>query len=245
MLAALVGASAAAASPVASLGTVFPSDFHARLDSVSRSFLGRPYKGGPLGEGDSALGDPSPRVRLDSFDCVTFIETSEAYARAAAADSVLPILDRIRYDRGQVAWAHRNHFAEADWLPANTSAGRVRLDTASSDSVDTRTLARAAFYRKRGVARPDTIVRLPLVTRASALERFDRPAKARRIRGIGFVGKAPGYGILHTGFVVEQPGQSPRLRHASQAGTVREQALAEYLRDKPKFIGVVLWDYLP
>lgn len=224
-----------------------PSDresaFTARLDSVSRSFLGRGYKGGPLGEGDSLLGDPAPRIRLDSFDCVTYIETSEAFARAGSTDSVLPVLDRIRYDRGQVAWAHRNHYTEADWLPANSLAGRVELDASSSDSTDRRILARAAFYGKRGVQRPDTAVDLPLVTRAKAMDLFSRPSTVARIRGVGFVGRVPGLGILHTGFLVERPGEVPVLRHASQAGTVREQPLADYLASKPKFVGIVLWSY--
>ena len=228
--------------PVASGGE--PA-FLARLDSVSRSFLGRGYKGGPLGEGDSALGDPAPRIRLDSFDCVTYIETSEAFARASSTDSVLPALDRIRYDRGQVAWAHRNHYTEADWLPANTLAGRVKLDASPSDSTDRRILARAAFYGKRGVQRSDTTVDLPIVTRAKAMELFSKPSTVARIRGVGFVGRVPGLGILHTGFLVERPGELPILRHASQAGTVREQSLVDYLASKPKFVGIVLWSYLP
>ncbi len=222
-----------------------PSSFHARLDSASRSFLGCPYKGGPLGEGDSLLGDPAPRLRTDSFDCVTYIETSEAFARAFVTDSVLPWMDRIRYDGGRVSWEHRNHFTEADWLPANARSGRVRIDASESDSTDARILARGAFYGKRGFRRPDTTVNLPLVTRAKAIRIFAQPAKGARIRGIGLVGKIPGLGILHTGFLVERPGEPAMLRHASQAGTVREQPLVEYLQSKPRFIGVVLWEYLP
>lgn len=235
--------SGATLCPVA---TAVPAEaFRSRLDSVSRSFLGRGYKGGPLGEGDSLLGDPAPRIRTDSFDCVTYIETSEAFARSMRTDSVLPVLDRIRYDRSHVYWEYRNHYTEADWLPANTIAGRVKLDASESDSVDTRVLARAAFYGKRGFQRPDTTVHLPLITRAKALQLFVKPGSVARIRGIGLVGKLPGLGILHTGFLVERPGEPAILRHASQAGTVREQQLAEYLASKPRFIGVVVWDYLP
>lgn len=219
--------------------------FLARLDSVSRHFLGSPYKLGPLGEGDSALGDPSPRLRTDSFDCVTYIETVEAMARASDPDSILPVLDAIRYDNGRVSWRHRNHFTEADWIPANTAAGRIRMDATSSDTTDRRLLARGAFYAKRQVLRPDTAVDLPLVTRRKAMEEFARPAAVSRIRGVGLVGKVPGYAVLHTGFLVEAPGKPAILRHASQAGTVREQPLVEYLASKPKFVGIVLWTYLP
>lgn len=240
----LVQSGCTAAGSLVRDGSPF-APFQARLDSASRSFLGCGYRGGPLGEGDSLLGDPAPRMRTDSFDCVTYIETAEAYARATSTDSVLHVLDRIRYDRGRVAWEHRNHYTEADWLPANTLAGRVRLDTTESDSIDRRVLARAAFYGKRGFDRPDTTVLLPLITRAKALSIFARPATTSRIRGIGLVGKVAGLGILHTGFLVERAGEPPLLRHASQAGTVREQPLVEYLAGKPRFIGVVVWDYLP
>lgn len=235
------------ANQVPSAGDRIPSPnaFEGRLDSISRVFLGTPYKLGPLGEGDPNLGDPSPRFRTDSFDCVTYIETVEAMTRADRADSVLPILDAIRYDNARVSWRHRNHFTEADWIPANTAAGRIRLDTSSSDTTDRRILARGAFYAKRQVVRPDTAVDLPLVTRRKTMEEFAKPAKVARIRGIGLVGKVPGYAILHTGFLVERPGEPAILRHASQAGTVREQPLVEYLASKPKFVGIVLWTYLP
>lgn len=228
------------ATPQVELGS-----FEQRLDSVSKAFLGAPYKLGPLGEGDSALGDGAPRIRTDSFDCVTYIETAEAMARADRPDSVLPILDAIRYDHGRVSWRHRNHFTEADWIPANSAAGRIRLDAGISDTTDRRLLARGAFYAKRQVVRPDTAVDLPLVTRRKALEEFAKPSIVARIRGIGLVGKVPGYAVLHTGFLVERPGEPAILRHASQAGTVREQPLVEYLATKPKFVGVILWTYLP
>lgn len=237
--------SASAAVPATNATEDRSAGFHARLDSVSRHFLGAAYRLGPLGEGDSALGDPFPRIRTDSFDCVTYIETAEAMARARSADSVLPVLDAIRYDQGRVSWRHRNHFTEADWIPANSAAGRIRLDPTQSDTTDRRLLARGAFYAKRQVVRPDTAVDLPLVTRRKALEEFAKPSTAARIRGIGLVGKVPGYAILHTGFLVERPGEPAILRHASQAGTVRDQPLAEYLASKPKFVGIVLWSYLP
>lgn len=225
--------------------SAFPVSLDRRLDSISQAFLGAPYKLGPLGEGDPALGDPGPRIRTDSFDCVTYIETVEAMARADRSESVLAILDSIRYDNGKVSWRHRNHFTEADWIPASAAAGRLEWDASSSDTTDRRVLAREAFYAKRQVVRSDTAVDLPLITRRKTLEEFAKPAKVSRIRGIGLVGKVPGYAILHTGFLVERPGEPAILRHASQAGTVRDQPLVEYLAGKPKFVGIVLWTYLP
>jgi len=219
--------------------------FASRLDSVGRSFLGRPYKLGPLGEGDSALGEAKPRFRTDSFDCLTYIETVEALARSAKTDSVVPVLDRIRYEGGRVGWGSRNHYTEADWLPANARAGHVRLDTLPGGILEPRTLGRKAFYAKHQVEREDTTVLLPMVPREVVLKDFARPAREARVRGIGLVGTVAGLGILHTGFLVERPGEPPLLRHASQAGTVREQPLVEYLASKPRFVGIVVWSYLP
>lgn len=216
-----------------------------RLDSISRAFLGKPYRMGPLGEGDSSLGEAKPRWRTDSFDCVTYIETMEALARAHTESQAKGLLDSIRYDQGQVRWEHRNHFTEADWLPANAKAGHVRLDTLPGFRWEPRTLARQGFYGQRGFHRLDTTVQLPMLPREQVLVDLAKPSAGHRIRGIGLVGKIEGYAILHTGFLVERKGQLPVLRHASQSGTVREQPLVEYLRDKPKFVGIVVWTYLP
>lgn len=238
---------APANDPVASAfsGQASAAAFVSRLDSVGRSFLGRPYKLGPLGEGDSLLGEAKPRFRTDSFDCLTYIETVEALARSPQPDSVLPVMDRIRYQGGLVGWGTRLHYTEADWLPEHTRVGRLRLDTLPGSVGEPRTLGRKAFYAKRGHDRSDTTVLLPMLPREVVLKDFARPSAVARIRGLGLVGTIPGLGILHTGFLVERPGQVPVLRHASQAGTVREQPLVEYLASKPRFVGIVVWSYLP
>jgi D-alanyl-D-alanine carboxypeptidase/D-alanyl-D-alanine-endopeptidase (penicillin-binding protein 4) len=191
------------------------------------------------------LGEAKPRYRTDSFDCLTYIETVEALARTTVTDSVLPTLDHIRYENGIVGWGTRLHYTEADWLPANTRVGHVRLDTLAGSVIEPRTLGRKAFYAKRGLEREDTTVLLPMLPRDVALKDLARPSKEARVRGIGLVGTITGLGILHTGFLVERPGQLPVLRHASQAGTVREQPLVEYLASKPRFVGIVVWSYLP
>ena len=76
---------------------------------------------GPLGEGDARRGEAKPRFRLDSFDCVTFLETSLALARARDTSDLLVRMDSIRYLDGRVEWRWRNHFFEGDWLPRNAA----------------------------------------------------------------------------------------------------------------------------
>lgn len=223
--------------------TLPPSDLQARLETASRALMGRPYLLGPLGEGDTTLGDGAPRLRMDAFDCVTYLETSLALALAPDGSSVLATMDSIRYEHGQVGWRHRNHFFEGEWLPRNSRL--ARMATFPDDTIETRRLARKEFYAKRGVTISDTTIPLRMAPRARAIERWSRPSDTTRIRGMGLIGKLEGYPVLHTAFLVERKGEPAKIRHASQAGTVREQPLAEYLREKKKFVGLVVWEWFP
>lgn len=219
------------------------ADRQTRLEAASRALLGRPYLLGPLGEGDSIRGEAKPRWRMDAFDCVTYLETSLALAVSNDSDALLSRMDSIRYREGNAVWKDRNHFFEGDWLPRNQRY--ARLVEFPGDTVERRLLSRHGFYAKRGVAVDDTTIELRMTPRDRAIERWSRPADTTRIRGVGLVGKVVGYPVLHTAFLVERKGEPAILRHASQAGTVREQPFAEYLREKPKFVGVIAWDWLP
>ena len=219
------------------------SDGNRRLEAASRALLGRPYLLGPLGEGDSLLGEAKPRLRMDVFDCVTFLETSLALAQAPDTMAFLSTMDSIRYLGGRVEWSSRNHFTEAEWLPRNHKyAKRVEFP---GDTVENRVVFRQRFYAQHQVEVADTTMALRMTPRSRAIERWSRPSDTTRIRGVGLVGKLVGYPVLHTGFLVERKGMPALLRHASQAGSVREQPFADYLREKPKFVGVVVWDWLP
>ena len=214
-----------------------------RTEAASRELLGRGYLLGPLGEGDTARGEGKPRLRLDSFDCVTFLETSLALARAKDTSDLLARMDSIRYLDGRVEWRWRNHFFEGDWLPRNQ--GRVVPDRFGDDTTVVRRLARGGFFAKKGYVVPDTVVDLHLLWRDRAIARFSVPSDTARLRIVGFVGKVDGFPVLHTGFLVERPGAPALLRHASQAGSVREQPFSQYLAGKPKFVGVIVWEVRP
>src|SRR5438094_8944666 len=94
-----------------------------RIEVLSRHFLGNPYKTNPLiGSSDT------PEVftaSLDGFDCVTYIETILALARASTADEFSKWLRKIRYEQGCVAWVRRNHYMTA-WIRNNVKEGLVR-----------------------------------------------------------------------------------------------------------------------
>jgi len=223
--------------------TLPKADLETRLEAASRALLGRPYLLGPLGEGDSIRGETKPRLRMDAFDCVTYLETSLALAVSSDSTDILSQMDTIRYRGGNPFWKERNHFFEGDWLPRNRRF--VRLVEFPGDTVENRLLSRKGFYAKHGVVVDDTLIALRMTPREKAIERWSRASDTTRIRGVGLVGKVVGYPVLHTAFLIERKGMPAILRHASQAGSVREQPFADYLREKPKFVGVMVWDWLP
>jgi Protein of unknown function (DUF1460) len=229
-----------ATAPESLLAKLPDAPFHKRLEEASRLLLGKPYLMGPMGEGDARLGDARPRVHLDTFDCVTYIEQSEALARSSNADNFRQILDSIRYRDGKVSWATRNHYMECGWFSSNQA--RVKLLSLPGEISETRTLGLRDFYSSHGIARRDSSLTLRYLPRDKAVSWLSKPECAPRIRGIGFVGKASNIFLYHTGFLLPH-GNTPYLRHASQAGTVREQSASEYLQSKPKFLGIVVWEY--
>ncbi len=77
---------------------------------IGAKYLGKPYISNPLGE--EKLPDADPLVRVDGFDCTTFVETS-------LADGNIKKLNQIRYKNGEIDILHRNHFIETDWLNNN------------------------------------------------------------------------------------------------------------------------------
>src|ERR1700735_3056012 len=94
-----------------------------RIDVLSRQFLGRPYKTNPLiGSADTA---EVFMVSLDGFDCVTYIETVVALARASNVDSFTEWLRKIRYESGRIQWDRRNHYMTL-WIRNNVREGIIR-----------------------------------------------------------------------------------------------------------------------
>ncbi len=96
----------------------------ARLDKISKSFLGLPYgKGGPLGEGKEGRFDQDPLYRFDTFDCTTFVETVMALSFSREVNEFEIHQDQIRYMNGEVDYLKRNHFTDLQWIPENVKNG--------------------------------------------------------------------------------------------------------------------------
>src|ERR1700737_4925951 len=94
-----------------------------RIDALSRHFLGHSYKPDPLiGSADTA---EVFTASLDGFDCVTYIETVLALARAANVDDFSEWLRKIRYEQGCIQWKQRNHYMSL-WIRNNVREGIIR-----------------------------------------------------------------------------------------------------------------------
>lgn len=189
----------------------------ARIDSISRALLGRPYVAHPL------IGDvDTPEVftaSLDGFDCVTYVETALALALAGSPAHFAPLLQQIRYDGGAIDWQKRNHYT-SDWIRRNSRAGFVqRVDLRSASIVRLRTLNVLPGYPVRRIRLRCTPKRNFWAARE----------KVQTGDVLMFASTKANLDIFHLGFAVRE-GDSLRLRHASRSrGRVVEQELAEFL----------------
>src|SRR2546429_8109006 len=87
-----------------------------RIEVLSRHFLGQPYKINPLI--GSAVEPEVYTVSLDSFDCVTYVETILALSLSSSVDEFTRWLRQIRYENGQIDWKRRNHYMTG-WIRSN------------------------------------------------------------------------------------------------------------------------------
>jgi hypothetical protein len=91
----------------------------ARIAAYSELALGTPYVADSLGEGSGGTCDQDPLMDLSRADCVTFCEQILALAISRGYEEAFQNLQKIRYQRGIIHFATRNHFVMADWLPNN------------------------------------------------------------------------------------------------------------------------------
>jgi hypothetical protein len=197
------------------------------MDVLSCAFIGHPYKPNPLI--GSAASDEVFTAALDGFDCVTYIETVLALARASTADDFIEGLRKIRYDRGRIDWKRRNHYMTG-WIRNNL---RERI---------------IAPVRARGVpiVSCDRIlnvvpgldaqrVRIRCVAK-SAVSRLAASMQTGDL--IFFVSTRKHLDIFHAGIIVREDGRL-LIRHASRRkGEVVEQELSEFLKEN-RMAGVI------
>ncbi len=188
-----------------------------RIERASRYFVGRPYLSNPL------CGSPRAQevytASLDSFDCVTYVETVLAIALAKSPVGFTEALRRIRYNAGEVDWARRNHYMTG-WVASNEDAGFIRNLTTGTGTVEkTRTLGVV-----EGLAPEKVDFRCISAHRPDVLE--DRAETGDIIL---FVSPRRKLDVFHIGFLIISD-ERIFLRHASRGhGSVIEEPLSDFV----------------
>ena len=201
---------------------------HSRIDVLSRHFLGYPYQPNPL------IGSSDTRevftASLDSFDCVTYIETILALARASDVDEFVEWLRKIRYEQGRIEWKRRNHYM-TDWIRNNVREGLLR--PISMPAVPTLSRERILSVVPGLAAQR---------TRVKCVPKSAVPRAAEHLRSgdvICFVSTRKNLDVFHAGIIVRD-GKKILMRHASRSrGCVVEQELNEFLKAN-RMAGVIV-----
>src|SRR5688572_6109213 len=106
-------------------------DLAKRIEAISGQFIGCPYVVNSL-----CGGHDFPEqlvVKLDGFDCVTYMETVLALALAETVEQFKETLIRIRYKNSEVVWQKRNHYM-VDWWRNNERQSLVQNLTRGSQA---------------------------------------------------------------------------------------------------------------
>jgi cell wall-associated NlpC family hydrolase len=199
-----------------------------QIDLLSREFLGRPYKPNPLiGSADTA---EVFTASLDGFDCVTYIETVVALARAASVDDFIEWLREIRYEHGRIQWERRNHYMTR-WIRNNARNGILK--PVSMPAVPT-LIKERVLNVVPGLAPQRT--RIKSVPKA-AMPRVEKYLQTGDL--IFFASTRKHLDVFHAGIIVRD-GEKILMRHASRShGSVVEQKLSEFLKAN-RMAGVIV-----
>ena len=203
----------------------------ARIDSISRRFLGRPYVTNPLiGSADT------PEVFIPGFDgirggfdCVTYIETVVARSYSRNSKDYASILRRIRYDSGRVDWKRRNHYM-TNWIRNNTRAGLLQPVHGGPAAVTKQRLLDVVPGISQRKQRFSCIPKRRLGAIAGSIQSGDL---------LFFASTRPHLDVFHCGIAIRDNGRL-MLRHASRSqGGVVEQDLSLFLKAN-RMSGIIL-----
>jgi hypothetical protein len=190
----------------------------AKMKLISARLLGLPYIVQPL---KGSLTTPEEFVvRLDGFDCVTYIETVLALAGAKNVDNFVNRLRTLRYANGEVSYATRLHYT-TDWSRANIQRGYLQDVTQGADTVErTKVLSKLPGFQPRAES-----FRFFPKTKLNAIKETLQDGDL-----IYFVSAREGLDTYHVGLLFWQGGQLV-MRHAARSQhKVVEQSLAEFIK---------------
>src|SRR5271170_3217541 len=190
-----------------------------RIEVISRHFLGRPYEANPLiGSADSA---EVFTASIDRFDCVTYIETVVALARASTVNGFIEWLRKIRYERGRIQWERRNHYMTG-WIRNNVRAGIIKPISMPAVPI----LSRERVLNVVPGLDPQRI-RVKCVPKRAA-RRLEPYLQSGDL--IFFVSTRKNLDVFHAGIIVRD-GKTVLMLHASRSqGHVVEQELSNFVK---------------
>ncbi len=199
-----------------------------RIDVLSGYFLGHSYKPNPLiGSADTA---EVFTASLDGFDCVTYIETIVALARASNVDEFTEWLRKIRYEGGHIQWERRNHYMTL-WIRNNLREGIIRPVSMPTVPILNR---ERVLNVVSGLAAQRTRVKCVPKPAVPRLERYLQSGDL-----IFFASTRKNLDVFHAGIIVRD-GKRVLMRHASRSqGFVVEQELSEFLKAN-RMAGVIV-----
>jgi len=199
-----------------------------RIDALSRRLLGHPYKPDPL-IGSAGTAEVLT-ASLDGFDCVTYIETVVALARASNVDDFIEWLRKIRYEQGRIQWRRRNHYMTR-WISNNVRTAILR--PVSAPNIPTVNYARILTV---------VLGLEPVRTRVKSVPKAAVPRLKRYMRSgdlIFFASTRRNLDVFHAGIIVCDR-ERVLMRHASRSkGVVVEQELSEFLKAN-RMAGVIV-----
>lgn len=206
-------------------------DLHSRIFTIARRNLAQPYQLYLLGESPFQTIDPEPVYCLGKSDCVVFLEQTLAMSLTDSWEKFLTMLQRIRYENGQIGVLTRNHFTEADWNRNNdwlveeiTEEIGGQYIVRWSQKVD-----RAKFFKDR--YKLDVLI--PIQTIEESFIPYEHVDSIKPLLKNGDVvnfvsGKQDGYWVGHVGLVAVGADGKVNLIH-SAAPQVREESIEHYI----------------
>lgn len=218
-------------------------ELRARVVEVARRNLGQPLEMYLLGEYPFENYDPQPLYCLKKTDCMVFVEQAYAMALSSGWASFVRTLQRIRYRDGQIGVVTRNHFTEADWMPANRwlvrdltaeiAGGRARTFT---NPIDRGKFLWTTFRLRKEL--PKEIFRdiyLPVEELPRAEGKVATGDLVAFVRAQGFPGEpvpetvTPRAWVGHLGLIARGADGALRVIHAAEPA-VQEERLSDFLR---------------
>lgn len=208
-------------------------EFHKRIVAIARNNLGQPYEIYLLGEAPFETIDPQPVYCIAKSDCVVFAEHTIAMAMSDSFPQFLAVLQRIRYNDGQIGVLTRNHYTEADWN-RNNARWLVRdiTDETGGASVVrfTQKVDRAKFFKDR--YKLDTSIPVETISESFIpYDKIDARVRSQLRDGdiVNFVsGRGDGFWVGHVGLVAIAPDGGINLVH-SASPQVREESIDAYI----------------